>query len=151
MLNLCDQYQGYASVSGGFPTRTAEPFVKTDKRMQKEGFLGFKKGSLSTKSIASRSFTQNNLPHDADYDPEPDRTAEALQTWEALQVLNALIVAGGDMGRGLEQANLSVSRAEAAYAEIAEVGLSLDRKSGPGHLPALREGLLAFKNLAGLA
>lgn len=94
---------------------------------------------------------QNNLPHDADYDPEPDRTAEALQTWEALRVLNALIVAGGDMGRGLEQANLSVSRAEAAYAEIAEVGLSLDRKSGPGHLPALREGLLAFKKLAGLA
>lgn len=95
--------------------------------------------------------TQNDLPHDADYDPEPERTSEALQTWEALRLLNERIVAGVDTTVGLEQANLSVSRAEAAYAEIAAVGLKLDRKSGSGHLPALREGLLAFKDLAGLA
>ena len=27
----------------------------------------------------------NALPHDADYEPEPDRTGESLQSWEALR------------------------------------------------------------------
>ena len=34
----------------------------------------------------------NALPHDADYEPEPDRTGESLQSWEALRSLNARLI-----------------------------------------------------------
>lgn len=35
----------------------------------------------------------NNLPHDADYKPEPERQEEVLQSWEALKSLNKELIA----------------------------------------------------------
>jgi hypothetical protein len=91
----------------------------------------------------------NGLPHDADYDPEPDRTIEALQTWEALQRLNNTLSAG-DINENMTCCNLEISRAEALYSEIAGLGFALDRKSGNDHLEPLREGIHVFKEMAGL-
>ena len=92
----------------------------------------------------------NALPHDADYEPEPDRTGESLQSWEALRSLNARLIED-EMESSLVACNLAVSRAEGIYSEIAEAGLPLDRKSGSDHLESLRKGIQAFKEMAGLA
>lgn len=91
----------------------------------------------------------NGLPHDADYDPEPDRASEALQTWEALQRLNNTL-GTGDIEENMTSCNLEISRAEAIYSEIAGLGFGLDRKSGSDHLEPLREGIHVFKKMTGL-
>lgn len=91
----------------------------------------------------------NGLSHDADYDPEPDRTSEALQTWEALQRLNNTLGAG-DIEENMTSCNLEISRAEALYSEITGLGFGLDRKSGSDHLEPLREGIHVFKKMTGL-
>ncbi|MBU0483780.1 MAG: hypothetical protein KKB30_04620 [Proteobacteria bacterium] len=91
----------------------------------------------------------NGLPHDVDYDPEPDRTSEALQAWEALQRLNNTLGAG-DIEENMTGCNLEISRAEALYSEIAGLGFGLDRKSGSDHLEPLREGIHVFKKMTGL-
>lgn len=91
----------------------------------------------------------NRLPHDADYDPEPDRNGEAIQTWEALQSLNKK-VATGDIEENVVNCNLAISKAEAVYSEMAGLGIRLDRKSGSDHLEPLREGIHVFKRMTGL-
>jgi hypothetical protein len=91
----------------------------------------------------------NGLQHDADYDPEPDRLSEALQTWEALQSLNNNLCAG-DIEQNIINCNLEISRAEALYSEIAGLGFGLDRKSGAEHLEPLREGIHVFREMTGL-
>ena len=91
----------------------------------------------------------NGLPHDADYDPEPDRIGEALQTWEALQSLNNKL-GNEDIEENMINCNLEISRAEALYSEIAGLGFGLDRKSGTDHLEPLREGIHVFKKMTGL-
>lgn len=94
--------------------------------------------------------TSNGLPHDADYQPEPDRMGEALQSWEALQRLCGQL-ALSQTETALDTCALAIARAQAAYSEIAEAGLPLDRRSGDGHLEPLQAGIQAFKELAGLA
>lgn len=117
---------------------------------------------LSTRLLNRITFTEkealsgivpaitNGLPHDAAYDPEPDTTAEMTQTWEALGSLAGRLVLN-DIEAGLAACSAAVTRAEATYSEIAEAGVALDRKSGDGHLEPLREGIAAFKELAGLS
>ena len=91
----------------------------------------------------------NGLPHDADYSPEPDRAAEALQSWEALKSLCDAMVAG-DLREDLTKCRDSVARAEQAYADIAAEGIPLDAKSRDEHLLALREALRQFEERAQL-
>jgi hypothetical protein len=91
----------------------------------------------------------NNLPHDADYDPEPDTTAEMLQSWEALGALGQRLVLE-DINAGLTACGAAVTGAEGTYSEIVEAGVTLDRKSGDDHLEPLREGIHAFREMAGL-
>jgi hypothetical protein len=86
----------------------------------------------------------NGLPHDADYESEPGREAEALQSWEALRELSRRL-ALDDVEEALNACALEITRAEAAYSEIAEAGIILDRKSRGGHLESLREGIQDFK------
>ncbi|MFC1452078.1 hypothetical protein ACFLSJ_01885 [Verrucomicrobiota bacterium] len=117
---------------------------------------------LSTRLLNRVTFTErealseivpsvtNGLPHDADYNPEPDTTTEILQSWEALGNL-AQRLALEDVDAGLAACGTAVTRAEAAYSEIAEAGVNLDRKSADDHLEPLREGIQAFKEMAGLA
>ena len=97
--------------------------------------------------------TTNGLSHDADYeqpDPEPDRTVEALQSWEAMRAICSDI-ALDDIDAGLAAGQAAIMRAEATYTRIADAGVSLDRKSSANHLDSLREGIVEFKEMAGLA
>lgn len=91
----------------------------------------------------------NGLPHDDDYNPEPDRTEEALQSWEALADLCEKL-ALGDIDEALQQCKIATMRAEATYAEIGDAGIDLDRKSGAEHLEAFKEGVDSFIEMAGL-
>lgn len=94
--------------------------------------------------------TTNGLPHDVDYDPEPDRRGEAFQSWEALNRLCSLL-ASDDMEAGLSSCNVAITRAQATYLEIAEAGIVLDRKSNSDHLEPLQAGIQAFMEAAGIA
>jgi len=94
--------------------------------------------------------TTNGLPHDADYEPEPDRTSEALQSWEAMRGICSNL-ALPDIDAGLDACQSAIMHAEATYTSIAAAGLALDQKSSADHLDALREGIVGFKKLAGLA
>lgn len=117
---------------------------------------------LSTRLLNRVTFTErdalseivpavtNGLPLDAAFDPEPDTTAEALQSWEALGNLVERMVLD-ELEVALVACRAAVARAEATYAEIAEAGVALDRKSGDGHLEPLQEGISAFKEMAGLS
>ena len=117
---------------------------------------------LSTRLLNRVTFTErdalsgivpavtNGLPRDADYDPEPDATSEMLQSWEALGDLARRLVLD-DMEAALTACSTAITRAEATYSEVAEAGVTLDRKSGDGHLEPLREGITAFKEMAGLS
>jgi len=95
----------------------------------------------------------NQLPHDSDYDTDgamPDRTGEALQSWEAIKKLNTDIVAE-DIQSGLDHLTFAVDQAQAKYAAIGNMSFALDRKSRADHLAAMHEGIRVFRELAGLA
>lgn len=91
----------------------------------------------------------NELPHDADYAPEADRPAEALQTWEALQsVTNAIVTE--DTKAGVARCRRAIELAKQAYADIAAKELSLDAKSREDHLVPMGEALRQFEERAEL-
>ncbi len=80
----------------------------------------------------------NGLPHDKDYNPEPNRNAEVLQSWEALK---SLCNEADSFKKCIEL----VDSARYAYAEWAEKGLPLDSKSDDSHIEPIREGLRLYK------
>lgn len=92
----------------------------------------------------------NGLPHDADYSPDADRNAEALQGWEAIRSLSEAIVTG-DIRTGVGNCQTAINRAKQAYAEIGMAGISLERNSSDGHLEPLEEGLRQFVERAELS
>ena len=85
----------------------------------------------------------NGLAHDADYDPQPVRADEVLQSWEALQSLNEDLLEE-DMERSLENCREAVQLAEQAYSEIATSGIPLDSKSNDEHVQPLLEAIDQF-------
>jgi len=91
----------------------------------------------------------NQLSHDSDYNPEPERSEEVLQSWEALKSLNEEIVSE-DVTEGLGNCIQAVLRAKQAYNEIASFGIMLDQKSRDEHILALSDGLRQFKERAEL-
>jgi hypothetical protein len=91
----------------------------------------------------------NHLPHDQEYNPEPDRSREVLQTWEVLKSLNEELI-DNDVAKGLEKCLQAVSRAEQAYSEIADLGIVLDHKSRDEHVLPLLDGLREFMTRAEL-
>ena len=80
----------------------------------------------------------NSLPHDKDYNPEPNRNAEVLQSWEALK---SLIDEAGSFEACCEM----VQSSRNAYAAWAEIGLPLDSKSDDSHIEPMSEGLRLYK------
>jgi len=92
----------------------------------------------------------NGLPHDADYNPEPARSSEVLQAWEAIASLTGELVADGEGTEALERCEAAVRRAAESYAQIATIGLPLDRKSDDTHVEPLQDGLRRFRKWAGL-
>jgi hypothetical protein len=91
----------------------------------------------------------NHLPHDADYDNEPERSKEVLQSWEAIKSLNEEL-SDSDVARGLEKCIQAVRRAEEAYSRIASLEIYLDPKSRDDHIVPLLDGLRQFKERAEL-
>ncbi len=107
--------------------------------------------TFSEKDAISRFVPEvlNNLRHDADYAPEPDRAAEVLQSWEALKSLLVDLVVP-DVRKSLDGIEEAVDRATEAYARIARVGIPLDAKSRSDHLTALHDAIDEFRDRAGL-
>ncbi len=91
----------------------------------------------------------NQLPHDEEYDPEPERSKEVLQSWEALKSLNEELP-DNDVTKGLGNCFQAISRAEQAYSEIASFGIVLDQKSRDEHVLPLLDGLRQFRDRAEL-
>ena len=107
--------------------------------------------TYSEKDAVSRFVPKviNQLPHDAEYKPEPERQREVLQSWEALKSLNEEIVAE-DITESLNNCSQSVIFAAQTYNEIASLGLVLDQKSQDNHILPLSEGLRQLKERADL-
>ena len=91
----------------------------------------------------------NRLAHDADYDPEPERSEEVLQSWEAIRSLNLELITD-DILESLKNCAQAVLRANQAYSEIASAGIVLDQKSRDEHLLPLLDGLRQFRERAEL-
>lgn len=92
----------------------------------------------------------NELPHDEDYKPEPERSEEILQSWEAISSLGRELE-DADIEDGLKKCRLLVQHAEQIYSEIASSGIPpLDKKSRDDHIQPLLEGLRQFKERAEL-
>jgi hypothetical protein len=90
----------------------------------------------------------NGLKRDSEFDtPEPERSKEVLQSWEAL---NALLkkVTTGEPDDNLKKCLIALDAAENLYARIRATGFALDAKSGGQHIEPLREGIELFKKLA---
>jgi hypothetical protein len=106
---------------------------------------------FSEKDAVSRFVPRviNNLPHDTDYDPEPERQKEVLQSWEALKSLNEEFVAE-DVTESLNNCIQSVLYAGQTYNEIASLGILLGQKSRDEHIVPLSDGLRQFKERAEL-
>jgi len=91
----------------------------------------------------------NQLPHDEDYNPEPVRSEEVLQSWEALKSLTEELVSD-DISRSIDKCLQAVLRVEQSYSEIASLGIVLDQKSSDYHVQPLLDGLRQFKERAEL-
>jgi hypothetical protein len=91
----------------------------------------------------------NELPHDQEYNPEPERSREVLQAWEALKSLNRELI-DKNAAKGIEKCLQAISRAEQAYSEIAALGIVLDQKSRDEHVLPLLDGLREFMERAEL-
>ncbi|MFH0922256.1 MAG: hypothetical protein V1913_18075 [Fibrobacterota bacterium] len=90
----------------------------------------------------------NGLPTDASYPEasnyEPQRSAEVLQTWDALKHLNNKFN-DKDIEKAIGKCMGALKQAEDAYAQIT---IPLDIKSNADHLEALREGIREFMKMA---
>ena len=92
----------------------------------------------------------NGLSTDVLYEErEPDRTEEALQTWEAIASLNQEIVFG-DMDEGLKALRDRIAEAEKCYEELQSAGFSERYEANMEYLGALQESLSNFKEMAEL-
>ncbi len=92
----------------------------------------------------------NGLSHDWDYDPEPSRSVEVMQSWEALRDLNQSMVSD-DVMTSIGNCRRAIEIAKQLYTNIAASGITLDGKSQGDHLEAIEEGLKQFVERAELA
>jgi len=92
----------------------------------------------------------NELPTDKDYDEGiPDRTIEALQTWEALSSLNREVVQG-TLDDSLKKLSNLVVQASSAYATLSRYGITEGYETTTEYLNQLSGGINSFRNLAEL-
>lgn len=98
--------------------------------IEKEAFSGF------VPAVA------NGLSHDAEYDPEPTRDSEVLQSWEALGRLASLLIRDSP-GESISAVWKAIDAAESAY-NLLKATVDIDPKSDDEHLAAIREGLHKF-------
>ncbi len=91
----------------------------------------------------------NALTFDEEYNPEPERAREVLQSWEAIQSLNLEVSGLKEIGEKLTWCDNAIINAMNTYATISN-HLSIERKSNGEHLESLQDGILKFRKLAEL-
>lgn len=91
----------------------------------------------------------NGLSMDSEYEGEPERAIEVLQSWEALNSLLTSLTAGGDPLKNLKRCADAIEFAGDLYTSI-KARYRLDAKSDDSHLEALLEGINLFKRRAEL-
>lgn len=92
----------------------------------------------------------NGLSTDVLYEGrEPDRTEEALQTWQAIASMNEEI-ALEDTDKGLKTLRDWIAQAGKCYEELQSVGFSEHYEANMEYLGALRNSLSNFEELAEL-
>ena len=92
----------------------------------------------------------NGLSTDVSYEGrEPDRTEEALQTWQAIASMNEEI-ALEDTDKGLKTLRDWIAQAGKCYEELQSVGFSEHYEANMEYLGALRNSLSNFEELAEL-
>lgn len=91
----------------------------------------------------------NGLSMDSEYEGEPERAIEVLQSWEALSSLLTSLTASGDSLKNLGKCADAIKAAEDLYASFKN-RYHLDPKSDDIHLQALLEGMNLFKRRAEL-
>jgi len=89
----------------------------------------------------------NGLSMDSEYDEEPERAREVLQSWEAIKSL-AEDFSGADVASNLNLGLVAIEGARRYYEEIQSFGLRPDAKSNQEHLDPLLEGIRSFRRLA---
>lgn len=89
----------------------------------------------------------NGLAKDKEYENEPERTVEILQTWEALSSMLKSMADSNDISKNLNKCADAIKLAEQLYSEI-KFRYRLDPKSDDNHLEPLREGINLFKKTA---
>ena len=104
---------------------------------------------LAYKSVAAE--IANNMPLDADYEgAEISRTAEALQSWEAISALCKLLCTG-NLAVDLDAAYLHLSRAAILWKRLQAAGFSQEIEANMEWLAAVQEGIKIFKEWAEIA
>ncbi len=89
----------------------------------------------------------NGLSRDKEYEGEPDRSVEVLQSWEALNSLLDSLTESEDLSKNLDNCAEVLKLAEDLYTLI-NARYRLDTKSDDTHLEPLREGMNLFKRRA---
>ena len=79
---------------------------------------------------------------------EPSIHQQALQNWEALQLLNSRMIIDGEVTQSLESCRKCLDEAEEAFIAITEKGLTLRDRSSSQHIQTIREELDSFTKLA---
>lgn len=90
----------------------------------------------------------NDLSTDKNYEGEPERAVEVLQSWEALSSLLNSLTGSGDSSKSLGNCATALKVAEDLYTSINAIPYRLDTKSDDTHLEPLREGMNLFKRRA---
>ncbi len=90
---------------------------------------------------------ENHLSMDSEYNPEPERSREVLQSWEAIKSMIDKYCAD-DLRDNIEKLKKATIDAENAYTNVS--GLTLDSKSRDDHLAAFQEGITEFEKLVEL-
>jgi len=91
----------------------------------------------------------NGLSMDSEYEGEPERAIEVLQSWEALSSLLTSLTVSGDSLKNLGKCADAIELARDLYTSI-KARYRLDTKSDDSHLEALLEGMNLFKRRAEL-
>lgn len=90
----------------------------------------------------------NGLSMDSFYqEREPDRTEEALQSWQALASLNSDMTTG-DLSANLIRFEEQIVRAEECYDELYSHGFSERLEANKEYLKALKNSIRIFRELA---
>jgi len=120
------------------------PIVRYLSRLLLNRIMFTEKDSFST--IVPKIL--NGLLRDKDYNPEPQRADEVLQSWETIAEINKKVYTS-DIKQSLKLFEDVLDEAENAYIQI-KARLAIDTKSNDEHIKPMREAIKIFKQRAEL-